>query len=149
MSSINSLGRTINVITSVTTAARRVNLNHYSGVLFVVNGATGATTLTINEANAASGGTSQLLAGGTALTLPYWTMANNSGVWTAGAGGVNGTSINTLAAAGATLAVYVTQGMLSDGFTYVSASHATGTILYVLGDVNAGRRPTNLSDVTV
>lgn len=144
MSSILPLGRTYNALSSVTTAARRVSLRDCSGVGFLVVGASGATTVTISEANAASGGTSQTLAG----TFSYWTMAAGAGTWTAGAGGVNGTSINTIAAAGALLYVWIPQGALSDGFSYLAASHATGTIVYVLGDLDVQRKPVNLRDVT-
>ncbi len=145
MSSILPLGRLYNGLVSVTTTARRVNLKDNSGVGFFVVNASAATTVTINECNAASGGTSQLLVG----TFSYWTQAAGSGVWTLGAGGVNGTSINTIASTSANLFVYVPQGALSDTFGYLSASHATGTILYVLADLDVKRTPVNLADVTV
>lgn len=144
MSSILPLGRNYNALSSVTTAARRVSLRDCSGVGFFVVGASGATTVTITEANAASGGTSQTLAG----TFSYWTMANGADTWTAGAGGVNGTSITTVANAAALLYVWIPQGALSDGFSYLAASHATGTILYVLGDLDVQRKPTNLRALT-
>jgi hypothetical protein len=144
MSSISQLGRVFNLTSSITTGAKRVSLRDYSGVGFAVVGASGATTLTVAEANAASGGTSQTLAG----TFDYWTQAATGGVWTKGVGGVNGTSINTVAVAGALLYVFIPQGALSDGFGYLSASHATGTIVYIMGDVDAQRRPVNLRDVT-
>ena len=148
MSSILPLGRTMNFTASVTTTAKRISVRDCSGIGFLVVNASGATTLTINEANAASGGTSQLLAGGNAVTLTYWTQAATGGVWTAGSGGVNGTSITTVNNASALLYVFVPQGALSDGFNYLSASHATGTIIYVQGDLNVMRTPTNLANVT-
>lgn len=149
MSSILPLGRSYNAIVSVTTGARRISLRDCSGIGFFVVNASGATSVTINEQNAATGGTSQLLAGGVASTLQYWTMASASvGTWTAGAGGVNGTSINTVASTAALLYVFVPQGLLSDGFAYLSASHATGTILYVAGDLDVQRKVTNLRDLT-
>lgn len=144
MSSINQLGRAYNLTSSVTTTAKRVSLRDCAGIGFVVVGASAATTLTITECNAASGGTSQTLAG----TFAYWTQAATGGVWIAGVGGVNGTSITTVAAAGACLYVYVPQGALSDGFSYLAASHATGTIVYIMGDLDVQRRVTNLRDVT-
>jgi hypothetical protein len=148
VSSITTLGRTFNSLASVTTAARRVSLRDCSGVGFLVVNASAATTLTINESNAATGGTTQLV-GGSAGTYTYWTQAAGSGVWTLGAGGVNGTSITTVASTAASLFVYVNQGALSDGFGYLSASHATGTIVMLLGDLDIQRTPTNLRDVTV
>lgn len=142
MSSINQLGFGYNLTASVTTAAIRVSLRDCSGVGFYIVGASTALTATITEANAASGGTSQTLAG----TFPYWTQAAGTSVWTAGAGGVNGTSINTIANAAATLFVFVPQGALSDGFSYLACSHGTGTIAYILDDLNIGRRATNLQN---
>lgn len=144
MSSINPLGQLMNVTGSVTTTAKRVNLRDCSGVLFVLASASAATTVTIAEANAASGGTSQTLAG----TFPYWTQAATGGVWTAGVGGVNGTSITSINAAGGLLAVFIPQGALSDGFSYLSASHATGTFVYILAPLDVQRRPVNLANVT-
>ena len=143
MSSINPLGRTLNVATSATTSAVRVSMRDCSGVLFVLIGATSGA-VTINESNAASGGTTQN-AGGAGAVFPWWTQ--NNGVWTrqtpatvTGTGGVT-------AATGGLLAVYVSQGSLSDGFNYVSASHGTGSFVYVLADLDVQRKPENLRDV--
>ena len=144
MSSINPLGIDLNATASVTTTAKRVNLRDCSGVLFLITNASGATTATITEATAASGGTSQTLAG----TFAYWTQAATGGVWVAGAGGVNGTSITTVANTAALLAVFIPQGALSDGFSYLACSHATGTSVYILSKLDVGRRITNLRDVT-
>lgn len=143
MSSILPLGRTYNLTYSPTTTGIRVSLRDASGVGFYVLGASGTTTVTVSEANAASGGTSQTLAG----TFSYWTQASGTSVWTAGAGGVNGTSITTLNSATGTLFVWIPQGALSDGFRYLSASHATGNIVYVLGDYDAERAPVRLANV--
>lgn len=143
MSSINPLGRDFNVTTSVTTTNKRVNLRDCSGILFIVAGASGATAVTIQEANAASGGTVQNLA---AIT-EYWTQAATGGVWTRVTQGAAATA-TTIAAAGAALAVYIPQGALSDGFSYLAASHATGTIVYVMDGLNVMRKPSNLRDVT-
>ena len=145
MSSILPLGRTHNALASVTTAARRISLRDCAGVGFLVANASAATTITITEANAASGGTSQTLAG----TFSYWTMAAGAGVWTAGAGGVNGTSITTIASTAALLYVYIPQGALSDGFSYLACSHATGTSIYLPSDLDVQRKPVNLRDLTV
>ncbi len=144
MSSINPLGQMLNATGSVTTTAKRVSLRDCSGVLFLLASATGATTVTITEANAATGGTSQTLAG----TFDYWTQGATGGVWTKGVGGVNGTSITSVNAAGGLLAVFVPQGALSDGFSYLAASHATGTFVYILAPLDVQRRPVNLTDVT-
>ena len=143
MSSILPAGRTYNLTYSATTSAIRVNLRDCSGVGFYIVGASAATTATITEANAASGGTSQTLAG----TFNYWTQAAGTSVWTAGAGGVNGTSITTIANAAATLFVWIPQGALSDGFSYLACSHATGNSVYILGDLDVQRKLVNLANV--
>ncbi len=145
MSSILPLGRTYNLTYSPTTTAVRVNLKDCSGVGFYVVAASGTTTVTITEANAASGGTSQTLAG----TFSYWTQASGTSVWTAGAGGVNGTSITTLNSSTGALFVWIPQGALSDGFSYLACSHATGNSIYVLGDLDVMRKVTNLANVRV
>lgn len=137
------LGRQYNLTYSPTTSAIRVALRDCAGVGFYVVGATGTTTVTISEANAASGGTNQTLAG----TFSYWTQASGTSAWTAGAGGVNGTSINTINSANGALYVYIPQGALSDGFSYLSCSHASGNSVYVLGDLDVQRKVVNLRDV--
>lgn len=143
MSSILTLGRSFNLTSSVTTAAIRVSLRDASGVGFYIVGASAIATATITEATASSGGTSQTLAG----TFSYWTQAAGTSVWTAGVGGVNGTSINTIASTAASLFVYVPQGALSDGFSYLACSHPTGTCVYILGDLDVQRKVTNLPNV--
>lgn len=140
MSSILPLGRQYNLTSSVTTAARRVSLRDCSGIGFVVVGASAATPLSITEANAQTGGTSQALPG--LATLTYYTMANAAGVWTVGAG-----APTTIANAAAVLYAWVPQGALSDGFSYLAASHATGTVVYLLGDLDVKRKVTNLRSV--
>lgn len=143
MSSILPLARTYNLTYSPTTTGVRVSLRDASGVGFYVVGASGTTTVTISEANAASGGTSQTLAG----TFSYWTQASGTSSWTAGVGGVNGTSITTLNSATGTLYVWIPQGALSDGFRYLSCSHATGNTVYVIGDIDVERGVTKLANV--
>jgi hypothetical protein len=138
VSSINILGRAVNLATSATTAKVRVNLRQTSGVLFVLIGATSGAA-TIREANAASGGTEQDLA----VITEYWTQA--SGVWTRV---TQAAAATVTAAAGGLLAVWIPQGALSDGFAYLCATHASGSFVYVLGDVGPGRKPANLANVT-
>src|SRR5258707_6186504 len=119
MTARRGLGDLFNLATSATTTKVRVNLQNATGVTFALIGATtGAAT--INECNAASGGTEQLY--GTAinaagLSLEYFTQA--SGVWTR----ATGTLSTVTAATGGLLAVYVSAVNLSAGFSYVDASH--------------------------
>lgn len=141
MSSILPLGRTVNVGYSATTSAVRANLRDASGVLFILTGAT-TGSVTINEYNAATGGTTQVAGNGASYV--YFTQ--NNGVWTRQAATtVNGTG-GVAATTGGVLAIYVSAGSLSDGFSYVSASHATGNFTYIIGDLNVGRKPENLRD---
>ncbi len=143
MSSILPLGRSYNLTASAPGGNIRVSLRDCSGVGFYIVGASAATTVTISESTASSGGTRQTLAG----TFSYWTQASGTSVWTAGAGGVNGTSITTIANAAAALYVWVPQGALSDGFSYLDCNHATGTSVYILGDLDVQRKVTNLANV--
>jgi hypothetical protein len=140
MSSIDPLGDKFNILHSPTTTARRVSLRDCSGIAFYVAGASGATALSITEATAQTGGTSQALPG--LASLRFFTMANGAGTWTLGAG-----APTTIANAAAGLYCFVPQGMLSDGFSYLAGSHATGQVIMVQCDLNVGRYPTNLRSV--
>ena len=148
MSSINPFGRLINSTASVTTAAKRVSLRNASGCLIYLVGSTGATAMTITEANAATGGTSQACPG-IAIGTQYWTQATGTGVWTLTATTVASQITTSIAAAGAMHAIWVPGGALSDGFSYIAASHATGTMIMNLMDLGVQRKPASLQDVMV
>lgn len=132
-----ALGRLFNVLNQAAAGTVRVNLRSATGVTFI---ATGATTgsVTVQEANAATGGTAQNLARITA----YWTQTN--GVWTRVTQAAAATF--PLTAAGITVAEIDT-AMLSDGFSYVTANHSAGTVLHVLHDLEVQRNPTFLADI--
>jgi hypothetical protein len=147
VSAINPFGYDINSTASVTTAAKRVSLRDCSGVLIYLVNSTGATAMTITEANAASGGTSQACPG-IPIGTPYWTQAAGTGVWTQLATTVASQITTSINGAGALHAIYVPQGALSDGFSYVAASHATGTMILNLMQLDVRRKPSNLRDVT-
>jgi len=135
---MEALGRVFNLATSATTGKTRVNLENARGVTFVLIGATSGNA-TINECNAASGGTEQALA----VVTRYYTQ--NNGVWTK----VTQAAASTVTAAtGGLLAVYVSAASLSDGFKYVDASHASGSFVYILHDLDVQRTPANLKAVT-
>jgi hypothetical protein len=105
----------------------------------VLIGATsGAATIT--EANAATGGTSQNLAAG---VTEYFTQ--NNGLWTRV---TQAAAATVTAATGGLLAVYVPAVALSSGFTYLAISHASGSFVYILGDLQLKRDPANLAAVT-
>jgi hypothetical protein len=148
VSSILPLGRTQNATVSVTTAVKRVSLRDCSGVLIYMTNSTGVSAMTILECNAASGGTSQACPG-IPVGTPYWTQASGTGVWTANVTTVVSQITTSINGAGALHAIYVAQGALSDGFAYLTASHATGTMLFVQADLDVQRTPANLKDVTL
>jgi uncharacterized protein YceK len=138
MSAIEGLGRVFNLATSATTGSTRVNMKDTAGVTFVLIGATSGAA-TISEHNAASSGTTQALA----TTTRYWTQA--SGLWTLR---TQAAASTVTAVTGGLLAVYVSALSLSAGFTHLSISHATGSFVYILHDLNVGRGPANLAAVT-
>lgn len=148
MSAILPLGRLLNATASVTTAVKRVSTKNASGILILMTNSTGATAMTITECNAASGGTSQACPG-LAIGTAYWTQASGAGVWTANVTTVASQITTSINGAGALHAIFVPAGALSDGFSYVAASHATGTMLLCPTDLDVQRTPANLADVTL
>jgi hypothetical protein len=142
MTARSGLGDIFNLATSATTSKVRVNMQNAAGVTFVLIGATSGAA-TINECNAASGGTEQLVGGGGGgVALVYYTQ--NNGVWTK----ATGSASTVTAATGGLLAVYVPGVLLADGFTYVDASHASGSFVYILHGLEVRRDPANLKAVT-
>lgn len=137
MSSINPLGIAYNLGWSGATANVRFSLKNASGVMFLTLGVGSANT-TVQEHTAASGGTSQNLA---AIT-EYWTW--NAGIWTRVAQAAAATFTS---ATGNMAACWIPQGALSDGFSYVSASHGTGQTVAIIGPLDVQRRITLLPDV--
>lgn len=138
MTARRGLGDLFNLATSATTGKTRVNMQNATGCTFVLIGATSGNA-TINECNAASGGTEQALA----VVTEYFTQA--SGVWTR----VTQAAASTVTAvSGGLLAVYVSAVSMSDGFTYLDATHSAGSFVYVLHGLEVRRDPTNLKAVT-
>jgi len=131
------LGDLFNLATSATTGKTRANLKNATGVTIVLIGATSGNA-TINECNAASGGTEQTLP----LITKYYTQ--NNGVWTKV---TQAAAATVTAATGGLLAVYIPAVALSDGFTYIDASHASGSFVYILHGLQVKRDPANLVDV--
>lgn len=134
---MEALGRLFNAGTSATTANTRFSLVDAAGVTIFLIGATSGNA-TIQEHNAASGGTSQNFAGITR----YWTQ--NNGVWTAV---TQAAAATVTAATGGLLAVEIDGTSLSDGFTHISASHASGSFVVVTRDLLTQRWPANLRDL--
>lgn len=136
MSSVNPLGRSLNIGYSASGGNVRFSLRDCSGILFVCVGATSGA-ITVQECNAASGGTAQNLS---AIT-EYWTW--NAGVWTRVTQAAGATFT---AAAGALCAAYIPQGALSDGFSYLTANHGANAVLAIQADLDVQRTPANLRD---
>ena len=138
MSAREGLGDLFNLVYSATTSKVRINMQNAAGATGFLVGATAATSLTLNECNAASGGTEQALA---VITKWYQQASGAFGVW-----------VKQTQAAASTLpslnagvsAFYVPAVALSDGFTYLDATHATGSIVWILHGLQVKREPANL-----
>src|SRR5262245_18885701 len=123
MSSILPQGRSYNLGRNTSGGTVRAALRDCSGVGFLVDTPANASTLTITEANAASGGTSQNIAGGITLANGVFAYTQTSGVWTAQTTGISG-AVLTVSGTPDLLYVWVSQGALSDGFSFLTASHS-------------------------
>lgn len=144
MSSILPLGRTYNFGRNAAAGAVRVNLRDCAGIGILIDTPT-TTVTTITEQNAASGGTSQGLANAAAGSLTF-VFSQTNGVWTAQP---TWAVANVVTAVGTVdlLYIWVPQGALSDGFSYLSATNPSKALAYVMGDLDVQRKPANLRDV--
>lgn len=131
---MRALGRQFNVVTSATTAAVRVNLKNASGAAIVAIGATSGA-VTVQEANAASGGTVQNLP----VITTYYTQ--NNGVWTKVTQAAGATF--TCATGGLAVAE-IDVGQLDAGFSYITASHASGSFVIIAHSLETQRKAENL-----
>src|SRR6266496_665462 len=144
MSAMLNLGRLFNGGVSPTTQKNRFNMRDCDVVTIWMIGATSTANLTLNECNAATGGTEQALA----VITQYWTQASATAptAWTrvtqAAASTVPG--IN-----GGVTAFEVSAVSLSDGFKYLDVTHATGTMIFVLHDLDVKRTPENLKSAVL
>ncbi len=144
MTARSGLGDIFNLATSATTSKTRVNMQNATGCTFVLIGATSGAA-TINECNAATGGTEQLYGTGinaAGLSLVYYTQ--NNGLWTK----ATGTLSTVTAATGGLLAVYISAVNMSSGFGYLDATHSAGSFVYILHGLEVRRDPANLKAVT-
>lgn len=136
------LGRLFNLGSSVTTTTRRISLRNASAVAIVAIGASDTSNITIQECNAASGGTSQNIANG---ITEYFVQSVTTGLWvknTQAAAATVPTTTTSLTV------VEVNASSLSDGFEYITASHANASFVYVIGDLAVARKPANLLATT-
>lgn len=140
MSAMLGLGRLFNLGVSVTTAKNRFNMRDtdVAGILLV--GATAATNCTLNECNAASGGTEQALT----VVTQYWTQAAASAptAWTKV--GPQAAASTVVSINGGLTYFEVSGVSMSDGFKYLDVTHATATIVFILHGLDVKRAPENL-----
>lgn len=135
---MKALGRQFNAITSATTTATRVNLKNASGATIIAIGATSGN-VTVTEANAASGGTSQNLP----VITTYYTQ--NNGVWTK----VTQAAAATFTCATGGLAVAeIDVQQLDSGFNYIAASHSSASFVILVHSLESQRKPENLVAAT-
>jgi len=139
---MKALGRTFNAMTSATTAATPISLQDCETISILAIGATSGN-VTVQQLTAASGGTAVNFDGsdsahGDGITEYYrW----NNGLWT---------KITQAAAATFTLGTgglaccEITAPMLSDGYKYLSASHASASFVILQGGLHVQRFAPNL-----
>lgn len=153
MSSQLPLGFQLNLGRNANGGTNRVSFRDCSNYLFVVDTPANSSTITLTEANASSGGTSQALGGGTAAPVGgfgLWTQTN--GVWTsvaivAGTNYTISTGVITLSGTPDLAVVWVNQGALSDTFSYYQAVHSAKVGTYIACPIDVMRKPTNLRNI--
>lgn len=139
MSAMLGLGRLFNLGVSITTAKSRFNMRDYDMIGVLMVGATAVTNLTLNECNAASGGTEQALA----VVTQYWTQAAAATptAWTR----VTQAAASTVPSINGGLTYFEVSGVsMSDGFKYIDTTHATATMIYILNGLDVRRAPESL-----
>jgi hypothetical protein len=139
MSAMLGLGRLFNLGVSITTAKSRFNMRDCDVVGVLMVGASAVTNLTLNECNAASGGTEQALA----VVTQYWTQAAAATptAWTR----VTQAAASTVPSINGGLTYFEVSGVsMSDGFKYIDTTHATATMIYVLHGLDVRRAPESL-----
>jgi len=131
-----NLGRLFNGGVSPTTQKNRFNMRDCDVVTIWMIGATSTANLTLNECNAATGGTEQALA----VITQYWTQASATAptAWTR----VTQAAASTVPGINGGLTVFEVSGVsMSDGFKYLDATHANATMLFILGGLDVRRAP--------
>jgi hypothetical protein len=136
MAQILGLGNRFNIGVSPTTQKNRFNMRDADVVTIVMVGATAATNLTLNECNAATGGTEQALA----VVTTYWTQASATAptAWTK----VTQAAASTVPSINGGVTVFeVAAVSMSDGFRYLDVTHATATMVFILNALDVRRSP--------
>lgn len=135
---MRALGRLFNAATSATTTATPFGLKDAGGATIVLIGATSGAA-TIQEAQDSAGTGAQNLA----IFTEYYRQA--SGVWTKVTQAAGAT---VTAGTGGLLVAEVDAAQLSDGYTHITASHASGSFVILPRDLTVQRDPANLRSVT-
>ncbi|MEU6397870.1 hypothetical protein ABZ867_12920 [Streptomyces cinnamoneus] len=135
---MDALGRLFNAATSATTAATAFGLKDAGGATIILIGATSGNA-TIQEAQDSAGTGAQNLA----VFTKYY--RQNSGVWTKV---TQAAAATVTAGTGGLLVAEVEASQLSDGFTHITCSHASGSFVILPRDLNTKRKPENLRAVT-
>ncbi|MFD6113603.1 hypothetical protein ACFWG0_26320 [Streptomyces yangpuensis] len=135
---MDALGRLFNAATSATTAATAFGLKDAGGATIILIGATSGNA-TIQEAQDSAGTGAQNLA----VFTKYY--RQNSGVWTKV---TQAAAATVTAGTGGLLVAEVEASQLSDGFTHITCSHASGSFVILPRDLNTKRKPENLRSVT-
>lgn len=135
---MEGLGRVFNVI--AVASGVRIPMHDADGIAFVCYEDGGATDLTIDESNAASGGTTQNLA----TVTRFFTSNGVGGAW----------SLQTQSAAALVepsddtaqdcAVIHVSADELSDGFDYIECTSDGGSVVAILYDLAVQRAPENL-----
>lgn len=160
MSSQLPLGYQVNLGRNASGGSNRASFRDCSNYLFVIDTPT-AGAVTITEANASTGGTSQVFGTSSATVVPFPApspgavpvyYSQTSGVWTtvpivAGGNYVLATGVLTLAGTPDQVAIWISQGSLSDGFNYIQVSHAAKATTYIACPLDVMRKPTNLRNI--
>jgi hypothetical protein len=139
MSAMSGLGRLFNLGVSPTTTKNRYNMRDADVVGVLLVGATSTANLTLNECNAATGGTEQALA----VITQYWTQASATAptAWTR----VTQAAASTVPGINGGVTYFEVSGVsMSDGFKYLDATHANATMVFILNGLDVKRAPETL-----
>jgi hypothetical protein len=144
MAAIKGFGYRFNLGVSVTTQKNRYNMRDCECVGILLVGATSTANLTLNECNAASGGTEQALA----QITEYWTQASASSptAWTR----VTQAAASTVPGINGGVTYFeVSAVSMSDGFNYLDATHANATMVFIMNGLDVRRAPASLVSAIV
>src|SRR5260221_14519139 len=139
MSQMLGIGRPFTLGVSPTTQKNRYNMRAYDMVGVLMVGSTGTTNATLNECNAATGGTEQALA----VITQYWTQASATAptAWTR----VTQAAASTVPGINGGVTYFEVSGVsMSDGFKYIDVNHSTATMVLILNGLDVRRAPESL-----